>query len=153
MQIKPGLCFLLGVALFLAGCNYDDPLTAKPTRQIDERLLGVWLGGDDGKDAMVVRQLDASNYVVAMDHDIYRAFHSDFAGTAFISVQNLDQNRRYLFLTADVSADGRTLTVRTVSTKVVPEETKGRVALQKLIRANLTNPKLYSDPILFNRKP
>ncbi len=140
-------------ALFLAGCNYDVALTEKPTRQIDTRLLGVWLGGEDGKDTMVVRSLDASTYVVAMDHDIYRAFHSDFADTGLISVQDLNaDDRRYLYLTAGLSADGNQLTVRTVSTKVVPEATKGRAALQKLIQTNLANPKLLGEPLVFTRK-
>ena len=139
-------------ALCFTGCNYDSALTAKPTRKVDERLLGVWLGGEDGKDTMTVRPYDDSTYVVAMDNDIYRAFHSDFADTAFISVQELNGSREYLYLVATLSADGQQLTIRTVSTKVVPEGTKGRAALQKLIRANLANPKLYSDPLVFNRK-
>jgi hypothetical protein len=154
MKTPAVLCGLLGlIGLLLAGCNYDVALTAKATRQVDERLLGVWIGGDDGKDPMTVRRLDDSTYVVAMDGDIYRAFHSDFAGTGFISVQDLNaDNRLYLYLTAALSADGNQLTLRTVSTKVVPEETKGRAALQKLIKANLANPKLYGDPLVFQRK-
>ena len=139
-------------ALLLPGCNYEVPLTAKPTRNVDERLLGVWLGGDDGKDTMTVRQFDEATYVVAMDHDLYRAYHSDFAGTAFLSVQELNHDRLYLYLTATLSADGHQLTVRTVSTKVVPEKTKSRTALQKLIQANLANPALFGDPVIFTRK-
>lgn len=128
------------------------PLTARPTRNIDERLLGVWLGGDEGKDTMVVRRLDDSTYVVAMDDDLYRAFHSDFAGTAFLSVQELNHGRLYVYLTAVLAADGNQLTLRTVSTKVVPEDTKGRAALQKLIKANLANPALFGEPLVFQRK-
>ncbi len=153
MLTKHRLAWSLGILLLLAGCNYDAALTAKPTRKVDERLLGVWLGGDDGKEAMTVRQWDDSTYVVAMDHDIYRAFHSDFAGTGFISVQELAKDRRYLYLTAEISADGRQLTLRTVNTHVVPEETKGRAALQKAVKANLADPKFYNDALVFNRKP
>ena len=154
MKTKSALCWLLGViGLLVAGCNYEVALTAKPTRKIDERLLGVWLGGEDGKDTMTVRRLDDSTYVVAMDKDIYRAFHTDFAGTAFISVQDLNaDNRLYLYLTAALSADGNQLTLRTVSPKVVPEDTKGRAALQKLIKANLANPRLFGEPLVFQRK-
>jgi hypothetical protein len=144
---------LLLLCLAFTGCNYDVALTAKPTRKIDERLIGIWLGGENGKDTMAVRRLDDSTYVVAMDGDIYRAFHSDFAGTAFISVQDLNaDNRRYLYLTTALSADGNQLTLRTVSTKVVPEETKGRAALQELIKANLANPKLLGEPLVYQRK-
>ena len=147
--------FFAAIGLFLAGCNYEVALTAKPTRKIDERLLGVWLGGENGKDTMSVRQLDDATYVIAMDDDIYRAFHSDFAGTAFVSVQSLQPNNdhgKYVYVTWAVSPAGDQLTVRTVSVKVVPEETKGRDALQKLIKANLTNPALLSDPLVFTRK-
>ncbi len=143
---------LVATALLLAGCNYDVPLTARATRNVDARLLGVWLGGDEGKDAMVVRSLDDSTYVVAMDHDLYRAYHSEFAGTAFLSVQELNHDRLYTYLTATLSADGNKLTVCTVSTKIVPEKTRGRTALQKLISANLANPALYGDPLVFTRK-
>ena len=152
--MKPKFSFaslLAATALLLAGCNYDVSLTAKPTHKVDARLLGVWLGGDEGKDPMVVRSLDDSTYVVAMDDDLYRAFHSDFAGTAFLSAQELN-GRLYLYLTATLSTDGRQLTLRTVSTKVVPESTKGRAALQKLISANLANPQLLGDPLVFTRK-
>lgn len=153
MKTKSGLLWVIAVAsLSLAGCNYDVALTAKATRKIDERLLGVWLGGEDGKDPMTVRQLDDSIYVVAMDDDIYRAFHSDFAGTAFLSVQELNGDRLYLYLTAELSPDGQQLTLRTVSTKVIPEETKGRAAIQKRLKTNLANPKLHGDPVVFKRK-
>lgn len=154
MKTKSAFCWLLGViGLVLAGCNYEVALTAKPTRKIDERLLGVWLGGDEGKDPMTVRRLDDSTYVIAMDDDIYRAFHTDFAGTAFLSVQDLNaDNRLYLYLTAVLSPDGNQLTLRTVSPKVVPEETRGRAALQKLIKANLANPRLFGEPLVFTRK-
>ena len=145
-------CLIAAVVLLFAGCNYDVPLTARPTRNIDERLLGVWLGGDEGKDPMVVRRLDDSTYVVAMDDDLYRAFHSDFAGTALLSVQELNHGRLYVYLTAALAADGNQLTLRTVSTKVVPEETKGRAALQKLIKANLAHPALFGEPLVFQRK-
>ena len=147
------LClFLAATALLLAGCNYEVPLTARATRNVDARLLGVWLGGEDGKDTMVVRSFDEATYVVAMDHDLYRAYHSEFAGTAFLSVQELNRDRLYTYVTATLSADGQQLTVLTVSTKVVPEKTKSRAALQKLIQANLANPALFADPVVFTRK-
>jgi hypothetical protein len=151
MKFKPTLGGLLAIALLLAGCNYEVPLTARATRKIDERLLGVWLGGDDGKDPMVVRQLDDSTYVVAMDDDLYRAFHSDLAGTAFISVQELGDRRKYAYVTAEISTDGRQLTVRLVNDKIVPDDTKGRAALQKLIRAHLADPALFNKPLVFTR--
>ena len=154
--MNPRFLSLLIAVLFLAGCNYDVALTEKPTRKIDARLLGDWIAVDKDstkEESMHVRALDDSTYVVAFDNDIYRACHTDFAGTGFISVQDLNANNRlYLYLTAELSADSSQLTLRTVSNKVVPDNTKGRPALQKLIQANLANPKLYGDPLVFNRK-
>jgi len=157
MKIKPALSGLIIAGVFLLpGCDYDVALTAQPTRKVDERLLGNWVAVDKDSpkpESMHVRALDDSTYVVAFDDDVYRAFHSDFAGTAFLSVQDLNSsNRLYLYLTAELSADGNRLTLHTVSTKVIPAETKGRAALQKLIRANLGNPKLFSDALVFARK-
>ena len=142
----------LAVILALTGCNYDAALTAQPTRKIDDRLLGVWLGGDEGKEPLIVRALDEFTYVVAMDDEIYRAYHSDFGDRPFLSVQELQKERRYLFLTAEVSADGKKLTLHTVNVKVIPEETKGREALQRLLKANLTNPKLFGEALVYTRK-
>lgn len=148
-------CF---AALCLSGCNYDFALTERPTQKINEPLLGNWtaVDKDNGKlESMQVRRLDDSTYVVAFDDDIYRAFHSDFAGQPLLSVQNLQPGgaeRKYLVMTWALSADASQLTLRMVSTKVVPEATKDRAALQKLIQANLANPQLYGDPIVFTRK-
>jgi len=157
MQAIPAVATMLLVAgLFLSGCNYEVPLTAKPTRKVDPQLIGDWVAVDkDSKEEelMFVRKLDDVTYVVAMDKDIYRAFHSDFAGTAFLSVQDLNgSDRLYLYLTYRLSSDGKQLSVFTVSTKVVPEETKGRSALQKLIKRQLDNPRLLNEPMEFTRK-
>src|SRR4051812_32119273 len=147
------------LCLALTGCNYDSTLTAKPTQKINEKLLGEWVSvdKDTGKEErMLVRQLDDSNYIVGMDNDIYRVFHSDFAGIPFVSVQDLQVGRedhKYAYFTWQLSADGALLTLHGVSTQVVPEGTKGRTALQKLIKANLKNPALFTDAPVFHRPP
>jgi hypothetical protein len=155
MKSFPALLLSALGTVFLAACNYDAALTARPTRDIDPRMLGDWviIDKDTGKtEAMQVRQLDKANYVIALDGDLYSAFHSDFSGTPFLSVQDLNTpDRLYLFFTASMSIDGRQLTVQTLSTKVVPGTTKGRGALQKLIKANLANPDLFEQPLIFNR--
>lgn len=155
MKSHSALFLSLLVSLVLAGCNYDSPLTARPTKNIDPRLLGDWVivDKDTGKtEAMQVRQLDKETYVIALDGDLYSACHTDFAGTPFISIQDLNTPERlYLFFAATVSIDGRQITVQTLSTKVVPVTTKGRSALQKLIKANLANPDLFEQPLIFNR--
>jgi hypothetical protein len=142
--------------LHLGGCNYDIPLTAKPTRNVDARLLGDWVAMDKENpqdEFLHIRQLDDATYVVALDKDIYRVFHSDFADTAFVSVQDLNSaNRKYVYYTWRLSADGAQLTLQGVSTKVVPEKTKNRTAIQQLIKDNLQNPALFDKPLTYTRK-
>jgi hypothetical protein len=156
MNSRFSLLGLVAVAtLFLAGCNYDVALTEKPTRNIDGRLIGRWYGGEDGKDTMTVRQLSDTTYVVAFDNDIYRAFHSDFAGMAFVSVESLqsgNEHGKYVFMTWALSTDASQLTLRTVSTKFISEETKSRADLQSLIKAGVANPALFNEPLVFSRK-
>ncbi|HET7537012.1 MAG TPA: hypothetical protein VFJ90_11190 [Candidatus Didemnitutus sp.] len=152
--------FFAAVLLGLAGCNYDAPLTAKSTRKIDARLLGEWLQPEE-KDWMIVRRLDDSTYVIAYGKDkshdrpdLYRAFHSDFGGLAFISVQNLQpgsDDRKYSYLTCALSADGTRLTMRTVNNRVIPEQKTDTAGMQKLIEQNLKNPKLLNEEFVFVR--
>jgi hypothetical protein len=144
------------VCLVLTSCDYDFPLTAKPTHKIDPRLVGDWASTDkeDAKDeVMHVRDFDGSNYAVSMDKDIYRVFHSDFASTAFLSVQDLNAtNRKYLYFVWTLSADGNQLSLKAIDSKVISEATKSTGDIQRLIRQQLLNPKLFRDEIKFTRK-
>jgi hypothetical protein len=156
MKANSPFAWLVAAALLLTACNYDFPLTAKPTHKIDDRLLGDWVALD--KDAskeeiMHVRKFDDATYAVAMDDDIYRVFHSDFAGVAFVSVQDLNSDeRKYLYYRWSLSPDGDRLTLQGVSDKIVPEKTKSVAAVQQLIKANLADPKLFGDELQFSRK-
>ncbi|MFZ5496206.1 MAG: hypothetical protein ACOZE5_12845 [Verrucomicrobiota bacterium] len=147
---------LTALLLGLTACTYDFPLTDRPTRDIDPRLPGDWVATDeDGKEVPLhVRQYDDSTYVIALDNDLYRAFHTDFAGIAFVSVQNLQSGslgRKYTYFRWQLSADGAQLTLQSINTEIVPEDTPDRAALQALIKANLTNPKLYNEALTFAR--
>jgi hypothetical protein len=100
-----------------------------------------------------VRKFDDSTYAISMDDDIYRAYHSDFAGLPLVSVQDLNtDDRKYCLYTWRFSADGAQLTLQRVSTKVVPDTTKTSAAIQQLIKQNLANPKLFDHEIQFTRK-
>jgi hypothetical protein len=99
MKTKHPLAWLLiaGCLLF-TGCNYDFPLTEKPAHPIDARLLGNWVTYDKDEqklEPMSVRRLDDFTDAVAMDHDLYRVVHTDFAGTPFVSAQDLQPGESY----------------------------------------------------------
>ena len=143
-------------SVLVAGCDYDFPLTAQPTRKIDERLLGDWVGVDQQsakEDLMRVRGFDDSTYAVAIDNDIYRVFHSDFAGTPLVSVQDLNSgNRKYLYFAWRLSTDGNQLSLKGIDPKVIPETTKSASDVQHLIKQQLKNPRLFRDELRFTRK-
>lgn len=60
-------CCILTAAycLWLAGCEYDVPITSSPTHKVDERLLGNWVSQDQ-KDGMQIGKYDDANYVVSL---------------------------------------------------------------------------------------
>jgi hypothetical protein len=136
----------------LSGCDYEVPITSGPTRKLDERLLGNWVS-KDGKEKMKVRRLDDSVYIGSYDGDLFRAFHSDVAGTSFISAQNIDSaERKYAYLTYTVSADGNRLGLRDVNTKVIPTETEDSTSVQRLLENNLQNPALFNEEEQFTKE-
>ena len=157
MKTKLLLLPLLAACLAFTACDYEAPLTPAPTRKVDPRLLGAWEPAT--KDApndpsMHVRQWDEATYAIAIEDDVYRVYHSDFAGTAFVTAQDLNSSaRKYCYYTWSLSADNQQLTLRRVRNELVPEKTMPAAAIQQLIKANLGNPKLLDEPLLFTRKP
>ena len=136
----------------ISGCNYEVPITPGPTRKLDERLLGNWIS-KDGKERMKVRRLDDSTYVGSYDGDLFRAFHSDVGGTSLVSAQDIDSaERKYVYLTYTVSADGDRLGVRDVNTEVIPKETKDSASVQRLLQNNLQNPRLFNEENQFTKE-
>jgi hypothetical protein len=149
--LTPGIIAAACVFAF-SGCEYEVPLTSKPTRKVEEKLLGDWIS-KDGKDKMKVRRLDDSIYIVSYNGDLFRAFHSDFAKTSFVSVQDIDSpDRKYAYLTWKLSDDGKQLGLRVVNNKVIPNEIKDSESIQKLLEKNLQNPELLGEETQFTKE-
>ncbi len=138
--------------LSFSACVYEVPITSSPTRKVEERLLGDWTSLD-GKEQMKVRRLDENTYVVYYDGDLFRAYHSDVAGIPFASVQDLNSNeRKYAYAVWNVSNDGKNLTLRNVSNKVVPKESKDSASVVALLTKNARNPELLGEEIEFKKE-
>lgn len=158
MKSKVSLAALCSaLALFFAGCDYDAPLTTAPTHPVDTRLVGDWLPAqpeDDKEPGMHVRRWDDASYAIAIEDDVYRAWHSDFAGLALVSVQDLNSAaRKYCFYTWALSPDGAQLTLRRVRTEVIPEKLATAAAIQAALKAHAADPTLLDKPLVFARKP
>jgi hypothetical protein len=139
--------------LTFSGCegDYAVPITSGPTRKIDQRLLGNWVS-KDGTDKIKVRALDDSIFIVSYNGDLYRAFHSDVGKISFVCAQDIDSaDRKYAYLAYKLSDDGKQLDLRGVNTELIPKATMNSIAVQKLLKTNLTNPKLFEDEGQFAR--
>ena len=119
---------------------------------MQERLLGDWVSVD-GKEQMKVRRLDDNIYIVYFDGDLFRAYHSDVADMAFVSVQDLNSSeRKYAYVVWELSDDGKSLSLRSVQSKVVPKEQKDSARVAQLLRENAKNPELLGEEIEFRKE-
>ncbi len=119
---------------------------------MQERLLGDWTSAD-GKEKLKLRRLDDSVYIVYYDGDLFRAYHSDVAETPFASVQDINSNdRKYAFVVWKLSDDGKRLSLRNVTDKVIPKETRDSATLVALLEKNVHNPDLLGEEIEFRRE-
>ena len=148
------VAIVAAVLVPLAACNFEFPLTATPTRTIEPKLLGEWTStNNDETVTMKVVKLDAHTYIVSVDDDIYRAFHSDFEHTPFLSVQDLGtKNRLYAYANWSLSADGNALTVRFVNHDVVAASLPNRATVQRTMTAHLKDDALFGKATVFTRK-
>lgn len=145
--ITIGVC-----CLAFAACQYEVPITAAPTRNVQEQLLGNWRSSD-GKEELKLRRLEDSVYIVYYDGDLFRAYHSDVAETPFATVQDLNSNdRKYAYMVWKLSDDGEHLRLRNVSDKVVPKETKDSATVVALLTKNARNPELFGEEIEFRKE-
>ncbi|MGZ5476395.1 MAG: hypothetical protein ACXW29_08735 [Thermoanaerobaculia bacterium] len=148
---------MLSTLLVLIGCEYDVPITAKPTREIEASLLGDWTSTDwtdkDCKDQMKARKYDESSYIVSNNGDLYRAWHSDVAGTTFLTVQNLDSaDRKYSYFAWSLSDGGKRLTLQRVNSDLIPKETRDSATVVKILQANSGSSQLFEETTRFTRK-
>jgi len=142
-----GLC-----CLAFAACQYEVPITSAPTRKVQEQLLGNWRSSD-GKEELKLRRLDDGVYIVYYDGDLFRAYHSDIAETSFATVQDLNSSdRKYAYMVWKLSDDGKHLSLRNVSDKVISKESKDSATVIALLTKNARNPELFGEEIEFRKE-
>jgi len=125
--MKRRLLLLFCFVIALAHCDFDNPATEKPTRDVDARLLGKWRTKDEvlevtkSSDTMY-GVLQTTNKDGQSNTSNYRAYHSDVAGFSLLTVKAHVHagDAPYIYAVCQLSADGKTMTLRTVSTKAIP---------------------------------
>ena len=139
-------------SLAFTACQYDVPITSAPTQKVQEQLLGDWRSSD-GKEELKLRRLDDSIYIVYYDGDLFRAYHSDVGETPFATVQDLNSNdRKYAYVVWKLSDDGKQLSLRNVSDKVISKETKNSGTVVALLTKNASNHELFGEEIEFRKE-
>ena len=137
--------------LSLGACQYSVPITERPTRNVEMKLIGNWVSAD-GREAIKIRTLSQSTYIVSYNNVLFQAFHSDLSGISFLTVQELETcDRSYTYLTFRLSEDGTKLYLRLVNEEVVPRETKDVISIQQLLKRNLQNPALLRNEDEFTK--
>ena len=140
------------LSLALGACQYDVPITSSPTRKVQEQLLADWRS-TDGKEELKLRRLDDSIYIVYYDGDLFRAYHSDVAETPFATVQDLNSSdRKYAYVVWKLSDDGKHLSLRNVSDKVISKEIRDSGTVAALLTKNASNPELFGEEIEFRKE-
>jgi hypothetical protein len=135
-------------ACVLAGCIYDVPITAGGTRSIDARLIGDW-ASEDGKENLRIRELTGTTYLLLLNGDPFRAYHSDYSDVAFVTVQDLNgADRKYAYLKYALSGNGTKLTAWAVSSEVIPKSVRTSGQARRLLRQRIADPRLYVDEAL-----
>ena len=115
-------------------------------------MLGDWRS-TDGKEELKLRRFDDSIYIVYYDGDLFRAYHSDVGEKPFVTVQDLNSSdRKYAYLVWKLSDDGKHLSLRNVSDKVISKETKDSAAVVALLTKNASNPDLFGEEIEFRKE-
>ena len=146
-----GVTFVL-FSLALGACQYDVAITSSPTRKVREQLLGNWRSSD-GKEELKLRRLDDSIYIVYYDGDLFRAYHSDVAETPFATIQDLNSSdRKYAYLVWKLSDDGKHLSLRNVSDKVISKEIKDSDTVTALLTKNASKSELFGEEIEFRKE-
>jgi hypothetical protein len=83
----------------------------------------------------------------------HRAYHSDVTEMPFASVQDLNSSdRKYAYVVWKLSDDGERLSLRNVSNKVVPRETRDSAMVAALLTKNARNPELFGEEIEFRKE-
>ena len=84
---------------------------------------------------------------------MFRAYHSDIAGTPFASVQDLNSNdRKYAYVVWRLSDDGKRLSLRNVNRKLIPKESRDSATVAALLTKNAHNPELFGEEIEFRKE-
>jgi hypothetical protein len=147
-----------------------------PAKSIaDSRLFGVWEWRDAHVNRAVIRPWDPHTYVIDVlsgdptgdtgqaiaprERNVFKAWLTDIKGQTFLTMQPIDtigtvngDERQPYYLVSRIKLEGTTLTAEAIDPQFKPlQDVKTSAELERLITANLDNPKLFTSPTVTTR--
>lgn len=159
---------LIMAALFLAGCEYEAPLTEEHSIAVDPAVLGLWEpapdeGDDPAEDEqlMVLKYSDTEyliHYPVGKDGTYYRGYPIRIGGILCVQLRIIgtedgpsEKDEKRLFHVASYQWIDDKLEIKVLNTDLVSDDLKTTEELREAFLNNKENKELFVDPGLFRK--
>lgn len=158
-NVSVSLAFALALMVFLCGCYVSKiPMASSANSELDPNLIGKWERIVTEKDPtpveMLVLQFNDNEYYAeyrdANELLRFRAYIVKIEEVPFINVQDIKEDRSFIFVRYSVGEDG-VLTLRKVSEDFVKSEFETSEALYEFIKNNMNEDRLYDEADRFKR--
>ena len=153
---------LFVVLALLAGCEYEVPLSQKPSSKANPALAGRWI---EQKDSNSTNRIEIEIKVSGNDYDVayvensctnflFSGFEVKAAGFKLVQLtwQNPDKENpktRYVFMKYELTPEG--FFFRQINTAVVSAKCRTTEELLGDLKLHRKNPSLFKDPRKFVR--
>jgi|WetSurMetagenome_2_1015567.scaffolds.fasta_scaffold00152_41 hypothetical protein len=163
--MKRFLPLFVVLALLIAACEYQEPLSEKQGIRIDESVLGLWMGVPEknktsSKEDLLVLQISATEYFVHYNEGnesmYFRAYPIKVGNISCLQLQLIGTStgpatkNEPQYQVALYQINGDELSIRMMNTSVVGEKL-GSAAMREAFLKNQTNDKLFREPGKFRR--
>ena len=164
--MKHFLPFIVFLLLFVAACEYQEPLSEKQNIRIDQALLGLWEPVPEknepkpsGEWILALKYSDTEyiiHYQTGTDSMYFRAYPLKIGDISCVQLQLIGNASGPLAKTepayqvAFVTLTGDEATIRMMNTSVVGRDLAGP-ALREAFLKNSKNADLFREPVKFRR--
>lgn len=155
--------------LFLAGCEYEQPLVNEHTIPVDSAVLGVWEPQPDkgekpeDSERLVILKFSDTEYLIhyppgGNDETYYRGYAIELGGVPCVQLQVIGtkdgppkKDVKALYAVVSYALKDGFLEVRTLNSDLVDDDLKTTEALVQAFLKNKNDKKLFNDPARFRR--
>jgi hypothetical protein len=148
------------VLMFLAGCDYEVPLSQTASAPANPALAGTWVGQEpkDIENGSMEIKISGTDYYVtygASSNALYfKGFEIKAAGLNLIQLElqgadEQNEKNKYLFVKYELTLKG--LSFCRLDTKVVSDKCQSTEELLSDLTVHRKNPFLFTEPLKFTK--